>query len=426
MNATSRASNPSAAIWVSALALFFVSLQFIHTLVAPLAWRNLDLAASAGVIVLAEFFAVHAGGFAVAVGGQRTVLGRAIVAAVLLLLYALFLYVLWTTTRHGWVVCGVGMLIVVRYARVALVNDGLREVGIRAGVNLFVYFTLVFSFLFMLPKRFPLFGFDSEALSRLRDLGGSQGLWTDEPQRAVAWCALYFFVLGALELLWLRGAGAPEKDRIALGGDGPQLQLGHNAYQVLMPAGVNWQGVGGILIAAMFIALGLGGIIGRIGKKFHIWNFLFGEFLILVALMPLVYGLYCLGKKSGIAVEAGALRIWETWFGWEIRSAHIPTTRIVSIEPRVVEQSDLAESPSDRCVLHLVTRDHGELDITDDLKRPDAEALKKLLAWLLEFRWEAPRLRALLDAAPEVRALLGERGVSLLIGNMLDKGAAAP
>jgi hypothetical protein len=426
MNGAPRAANPSAAIWVSALALFFVSLQFIHTLVAPLAWRNLDLAASAGVIVLAEFLAVHAGGFAVAAGGQRTFLGRAVAAAVLLLVYAVFLYALWETTRHGWVVCGVALLIVMRYARVALSNDGLREVGIRAGINLIVYFALVFSFLLMLPKRFPPFGFSPEVLTRLRDLGGSRGLWQDEPQRAVAWCAAYFFVLGALELLWLRGSGAPREDRIALGGDGPQLQLDRNAYQVLSPAGANWQGIGGILIAAMFTVLGVFGAIGRTGKKFHLWNFLFGEFLILVAMLPLAYGLYELGKKSGIAVEAGALRVWKAWFGWEVSGTQIPASGIVSIEPRVVEQSDLAESPSDRCVLHLVTRDHGELDITDGLKRQDAEALKKLLAWLLEFRWEAPRLRALLDAAPEVRALLGERGVSLLIGNMLDKGAAAP
>lgn len=402
----------SAWIWVSALLLLNYAYGFLRALYDPLHGYNPELVAAAGVIVLAEFISVHAGGFAPMVAAAPTTTKRAAVAAAFCLLYSVFLYVIWTIAPYPRIVTGLALLIVVRYVNAALGGGGLGELGIRAGVNLFVYFGLAFAFLVIYPKGFPTFGFDAYALVQLRAYGSPRGFWVQEPQRAVAWCATYFFTLGALELLWLRRGGPPAADTIMLGESGLRLQVARNAFHILPRGGTNWNAVWALLMAGMFGVLGGSGAMALVAHPSRVgW---FGLVFTIVPLaatgMALWTGVIALGRKSGLSVQGGVLRVWETWFGRDVASASVPATGIVSLLP----PPGAEHAQDDPCGLHFVTRDHGGFEIVEDLRYRDAAAFLRLLKWMLEFRWDEPGFEALLRAAPEVRALLGERGVQVM------------
>ena len=407
-----------AAVWVSALATLAVAARFGYALLAPLVPPNVEIVAVAETIVIAEFLAMHAGGFALVVAGRPSLPGRVGAAIALIAFYGVFLWALWVSTHGSWVVSGVALLIVIRFARGAFAQDDLRDAAMRAGLNLALYFGLLLAF--FMPFRLPQFGFTPEVLAQLGPRGAAVNLWPQEPQRAVAWCALYFLLLGLFDLLSHLGSGAAAAGAnwVRLGREGPRLWARAGIVEIVPAPGSNRAWLGLLVLGAMFAALVIATVAdaARGRAHFSLMSALLLAVPALAAAFSIPFAVYRLGRRSGVAIGDGALRYWVTWCGFELRGLRVDPAEIVTIEPNVIEQVQSGSILLEQCSLLAKTRE-GELEFAESLPRRDAESLAKLVRWLLEFNWDEPRLRSLLEGDPELRTLLGVPGACLLLEN---------
>jgi len=191
------------AILAAAVPALLLAAQFAWVLSAPLTGRNREWAVDAVVLMLLEFFMVHAGFMsiaAMAVEGRW----RIVVAAGLGVFYLLFIVMIaWAFDAPAMAVL-VGALLAGRLGGAALRGPGemdARIIGSVVGVVCYLAAVLGTT----IPEAFPAFGFTPAALQELRpSFGSSKGLWVEEPQRAVAAAVLYFLLLGIYELAQLR------------------------------------------------------------------------------------------------------------------------------------------------------------------------------------------------------------------------------
>lgn len=191
------------AILVAAVPALLLAAQFSWVLSAPLAGNNREWAVDAVVLMLLEFFMVHAGFMslaAMAVEGRW----RIAVAAGLGVFYLLFIVMIAWAFDAPLMALLVGALVAGRLGGAALRGPGemnARIIGSVVGVV--CYLGAVFGT--TVPESFPAFGFTPAVLQELRPaLGSSEGLWVEEPHRAVAAAAVYFLLLGIFELAQLR------------------------------------------------------------------------------------------------------------------------------------------------------------------------------------------------------------------------------
>jgi hypothetical protein len=146
-----------------------------------------------------EFFMVHAGFMSLGVmaGERRWRIGIAIgLAAFYLLFIAMFALVF----DAKWMAVVAAALLAGRLGGAALRGPAeFPERIVVSVVGVVLYLGAVTATAG--PETFPAFGFTPAVLQELRPaFGNTSGLWVDEPHRAVAGAALYFFALGLLEL----------------------------------------------------------------------------------------------------------------------------------------------------------------------------------------------------------------------------------
>ncbi|MGE0876412.1 MAG: hypothetical protein AB7O31_17250 [Burkholderiales bacterium] len=187
------------AILVAAVPALLLAAQFAHVLVAPLAGNNRQWAVDAVVLMLLEFFMVHAGFMSLAAmaGERRWRVGIAVGLGVFYLLFvAMFAYVFDALAMAA----VVAVLLAGRLGGAALGGPGemtSRIIGSVVGVVFYLGAVTVTAG----PESFPAFGFTPEVIRELRPaFGSTSGLWVEEPHRAVAGAAAYFLMLGLFEL----------------------------------------------------------------------------------------------------------------------------------------------------------------------------------------------------------------------------------
>ncbi|HVS12710.1 MAG TPA: hypothetical protein VMV46_02205 [Thermoanaerobaculia bacterium] len=184
---------------VAAAPLFWMSWTLAALWVRPasnpdaVGWVRFGIA-----LMLLEFVLLHSGAFVGAFcGAVRTRLKRILVFAGLVVFYGLFVvgFALGTSSRavleiYGFVMLG-RLVSVMADAGAGMEMFIARSVG-----GVLVYLPLVFASV-LLP--WPRLGITGELASAART-PGSSGIWVEEPHRVIAVGAIYFLVMGVLEV----------------------------------------------------------------------------------------------------------------------------------------------------------------------------------------------------------------------------------
>jgi hypothetical protein len=167
-------------------------------------------ALDAPMLMAMEFLLVHSGFLALAALGQPTPWRRATFAGALGAFYLLFVGAFWFVSGGSAVIGGAMVLLVARLAGGVLEAPPRGEVELRRATPVFnAVLYLILVAVTSASKGFPTFGFTPEVLAQLRpDFGTATGLWAEQPQRPVAFGALYFLVQGLFELARLRSVFA--------------------------------------------------------------------------------------------------------------------------------------------------------------------------------------------------------------------------
>lgn len=166
----------------------------------PLGGSNRPWATDAWLIMVMEFFLVHAGLMSMAVIAMHEVWQRAAVAAGLAAFYALFFTGFWFISEGSPVVLAPAVLLAGRLIDAHIGGNNL--FGERAFVSVTgVLLYLIFAFATTVPENFPRFGFTPAVMAELGPaFGDTGGLWIDDPQRVVLFGACYFIANGVLDL----------------------------------------------------------------------------------------------------------------------------------------------------------------------------------------------------------------------------------
>ena len=194
------------AVLASALPSLCMSLQLFYVLHAPLAGTNRQWATDAWLLMMAEFFLMHAGVLSVTFSVVRGPFQRTAIIAVLAGFYAVFMFGLWKVSGGSWIVAGAALLLAARLIGAAIGGREFNKESFRLSwisAGLFLLLVAVTT----APAQFPVSAYTPEVLEQLRSASaGGKGLWVREPQRAVGLGAFYFLFLGLYEL-WrlLRG-----------------------------------------------------------------------------------------------------------------------------------------------------------------------------------------------------------------------------
>jgi hypothetical protein len=185
---------------VSAAPQLWLGWMLYGVLHSPLAGTNRLWATDAWLIMVMEFFLVHAGFMSMGVVMMREPLKRALVALGLGSFYALFFTAFWFISEGSPIVLVPAILLVTRL--VDAHGGGHDLFGERAFVSVTgVVLYLIGVFATAVPDPFPAFGFTPEVIAEIRPASeGSGGLWIDEPQRVVVFAAAYFFANGLLDV----------------------------------------------------------------------------------------------------------------------------------------------------------------------------------------------------------------------------------
>jgi len=186
-------------IVATAVPTLLLSAKFAYVLVAPTAGGNLQWAVDAVTLLLLEFFLVHAGFMSIgvmAMEGRARILLAAGLGAFYLLFVALFAYLFESKAMFAMA----AVLLTTRLGGAATRAKG--EFGAHVAVSVAgVLFYLGAVIGTTIPEGFPAFGFTPDVLAAIRPaFGDSEGVWIDEPHRAVAGAALYFLLLGLFDL----------------------------------------------------------------------------------------------------------------------------------------------------------------------------------------------------------------------------------
>lgn len=166
----------------------------------PLAEAHRSWATDAWILMVMEFFLVHAGFMSLAVVLTREPRLRAGLFLGLAAFYVLFLMAFWFGSDGSPIVIGAAALLAGRL--VDSLGGGEHGFGERTFVSVSgVLLYLGGAFASALPENFPPFGFTPNVMAELRPAFGDMGgLWFDDPQRVVAFGAAYFVANGLLDL----------------------------------------------------------------------------------------------------------------------------------------------------------------------------------------------------------------------------------
>jgi hypothetical protein len=159
----------------------------------PVSWVRFGVA-----LLLLEFVLLHSGVF-VGAGwsAAKTLFKRILVFAGLVVFYGIFVvaFALGTSSRvvleiYGFVMLG-------RFVSViADARSGPEMFIARSVSGTLIYIPMVFASIFLPWPRLGI----SEELAAAARTGGSSGVWVDEPHRAIAAGAIYFLLMGLVEL----------------------------------------------------------------------------------------------------------------------------------------------------------------------------------------------------------------------------------
>lgn len=193
-------SNPRREIALLAAALppLCVSAQLFWVLHAPLEGPNRQWALDAWLLMATEFFLVHASVLSIAFSAALGPARRGAFMSILAVLYGFFMFKFWAMSGESLIVVGAGLLLAGRLISAAVGGD----FGERLRTSLIsAVLLLILVGVTTEPRTFPTYGFTPEVLEQLRSAsGGGRGLWIREPHRVVWLGAVYFLVLGLLEL----------------------------------------------------------------------------------------------------------------------------------------------------------------------------------------------------------------------------------
>ena len=184
----------------AALPTLFLSYVLLNVWAKPLAWEGW-VPFAVGLMVI-EFLVVHSGAF-VGMLAAKTLSWRARIGAfgALAVFYGLMaLGVAWGVDSLSLVV----MLLAIMTGRFVAAVRGDPFMGQRISAGVFLYITVVFASVF-LPV--PEWGITDTVLNDVYPDRG-EGIWQQEPERAIAAGALYFLLIGLLELNWGMRSGA--------------------------------------------------------------------------------------------------------------------------------------------------------------------------------------------------------------------------
>jgi hypothetical protein len=192
-----------AAALFSAVPQLWLGWTLYGVLHEPLAGANRLWATDAWLIMIMEFFLVHAGLMSMGIIMVRELRLRALIAIGLAAFYTLFFLAFWHVSGGSPVVLASAVLLA---GRLIDAHGGGAMFGERAFVSVTgVLLYLAGVFATVIPDPFPRFGFTSEVMAELKPaFGDAGGLWIDDPQRVVAFGAAYFTANGVLDVL--RGA----------------------------------------------------------------------------------------------------------------------------------------------------------------------------------------------------------------------------
>ena len=182
-----------------------------YVLLRPLASASTrQWALDAPMLMAMEFLLVHFGFFFLVALTQRTRWRRAAIGGAICAFYLLFMGAFWYLSGGSGVIGAAMALLATRLASGVLATPDQSEIELRHGAPIFnavLYLSLVA--ITTVPRGFPAFGFTRDVIAQLRpEFGTAQGLWVDQPQRVVAFGALYFLIQGLFELARLRSVVA--------------------------------------------------------------------------------------------------------------------------------------------------------------------------------------------------------------------------
>jgi hypothetical protein len=186
----------------SAVPQLWLGWTLYGVLYEPLAGANRMWATDTWLIMIMEFFLVHAGFMSMGIVMVRDeVKLRVLVTIALAGFYALFFLAFWHISDRSLIVLAPAVLLAGRL--IDAHSGGTNMFGERAFVSVTgVLLYLIGVFATAIPDTFPPFGFTPEVMTELRPaFGDSGGLWIDDPQRVVTFGAAYFFANCVLDII---------------------------------------------------------------------------------------------------------------------------------------------------------------------------------------------------------------------------------
>lgn len=193
-------------LWVGALAAalpcFYLSWVLFNVWREPMAWDDGNWVRLGVGLLLLEFILLHSGAFMAAIVGQTELAKHQ--TKMLLGLLAFYTLMVWafSTSLEVPALLWIFATIVLGRSVSLVVNPTESRHGLmaRSGIGVILYLLVVFGTVF-LP--IPELGINSTVLNEVYPGRGS-GVWEAEPERAIAGAAVYFLLIGLVEITILR------------------------------------------------------------------------------------------------------------------------------------------------------------------------------------------------------------------------------
>jgi hypothetical protein len=194
--------------FLSAAPLFWISWRLFNVWVRPEAIEDAQSWVRFGVaLLLLEFVLLHSGVFVVVgFAWARTWGQRLLVMLGITVFYGLFVVGFALGTESRQVLEIYGFVLVGRFATLVVNRDsGGAMILARSLLGTLIYLPLGFASV-LVP--WPRFGLVGEYAAAARTPGAS-GIWVEDPHRAIAMAAIYFLLMGVVEIMYGLQAGDP-------------------------------------------------------------------------------------------------------------------------------------------------------------------------------------------------------------------------
>jgi len=175
----------------------------VQVWVDPMAWDEGEWVRYGIGLLMIEFIVIHSGGFLGGFALRKEGPHWAALAG-LVALYSLMALGMSLGIQSTGVLYVFGAIMAGRVVEVALNrHGGLRMMMARSAISIPLYLAVAFFTVFV-PV--PRLGITAEIAREVMP-SNSGGIWIDHPERAICGAAIYFALLGLIEVLWIEKIG---------------------------------------------------------------------------------------------------------------------------------------------------------------------------------------------------------------------------